>query len=79
MREECVKDYLEEKLQEITSKEVIHDILQEFLQINNQEFMENISENILEAKEQNRALKKQLESTKIQSEQHLKDTCEEIH
>jgi hypothetical protein len=36
MREECVRDYLEEKLQQITSKEVIHDILQEFLQVNNQ-------------------------------------------
>lgn len=66
MQQECVKEYLEGKLQQITTKEVIHDILQEFLHANNQEFMQNISENIVEAKEQNRALKKQLEALKEQ-------------
>lgn len=78
LREDCVKEYLEGKLSEITSKEVIHDILKEFIEVNNQEFLQNIAESIAEAKAQNKSLKEELSQKIIASQKTLDDVADKI-
>ena len=72
LREECIREYLEGKLEAIASKEVVNDILLGLLQASNREFLENITENILEARNSNRQLKEAIERMKAEGEEHAR-------
>jgi hypothetical protein len=62
---ECVKEYLESKLYAITTKEVVNDIVEGFVQVNSEEFMQNIVENIMEVKNDNKLLRQEMEALKM--------------
>lgn len=68
MRQECLGDYLQTKLESIASKEVVNDILAGFLQANNEEFLASVTESVLEAKESNRRLREVIENLKREHE-----------
>ena len=72
LREECVKEYLQGKLQTIAGKEVIHDIIHAFLEANNEEFLANIVDSILQVKGQNKRIRDDIDQTQTKMEE-LKD------
>lgn len=66
LREECIREYLEGKLETIASKEVVNDILVGLLKASNREFLENITENILEVRSSNKKLKETIDKMKAE-------------
>ena len=64
LREEGLREYMMGRLEAITSREVISEVIDGFISSHEQEFMATIADSILEAKLQYKELKEALRKTK---------------
>jgi hypothetical protein len=86
MREHCLRDYLQDKLQAIVSKEVVNDILNAFVEANNSEFLESVAESIVESKETIKHLRESIGHMRREEEaavgrerERVREECKQEH